>query len=58
MNHIAVAICLKFVSDLASLPRLPDDGVVDWQPGLFVPYNRGFPLIGNPDSDNLAWLNL
>ena len=58
MNHISIAIRFKLIRNVAGLTGLPDDGVVNGQPGLLIPHDRCFPLIRNADPNNLARLNM
>jgi len=41
--------CFEAVTVLSGTPALPDYSVIHRLAGGFIPYYRGFPLVGNPD---------
>ena len=42
---------------MRSTTTLPDDGIVNRLPGLFIPNDGGFPLIGDTNSSYLGRVN-
>src|SRR5690554_3404395 len=57
-NHQGLmAIRLELGAQRSGTAILPDNSVVDGLSGLTVPYNRRFPLIGNPDAGQVRRLD-
>jgi len=46
--------CFDTVTVLSGTAALPDYGVIHRLAGSFIPYYRGFPLVGNPDSRHIS----
>src|SRR5262249_32948236 len=54
LEHRGQSLMAERVAIRCSAAALPDNRVMYGLPGLAVPYDRGFPLVRNPDCGNLV----
>jgi hypothetical protein len=47
-------VAFKLFTDFVGAGVLPDDGVVEWFAGIFVPNDGGFALIGDTNSNDVG----
>jgi hypothetical protein len=51
-DHFGMTFFFQFVTVIGSAPILPNNGIIYRLPGFAIPYDRGFPLVGNTNARN------
>ena len=53
-QRFGTGLMLQTLTQIRGTAILPDNGVIEWFTGMAIPQQRGFALIGDTGSNNIA----